>query len=362
MRLGKSDIRLTGSITNLTRAFFKKEELKAELTVQSKMINCNQLMRALDMGTAYMNKVERGYQESIATEEDDMDKLAVVSDTVGYEGNSSVFVVPSGIDFTFRTDIDQMIFGKLLMDSIHGEMVMKNQCIEVSDLKLRSSAANMDATLIYKATDTLQAYTGFALKMHEIRIDSLVRVIPSLDTLFPMLKSFEGVVDFHISAESWLDSTFMIDLPTLRAAAYLDGHNLVLMDGETFAEISKMLMFKNKKRNMIDSISVDLLVKDGVIEIFPFLLEMDRYKVAVGGEHNIDMTFKYHVSLLKSPIPFRAGVDISGSLEKMKFRITKAKYKDLFIPSRKAKVDSAQLNLRQRIRTLLREGGNNELN
>ena len=239
---------------------------------------------------------------------------------------------------------------------------MKNQCIEVSDLKLRSSAANMDATLIYKATDTLQAYTGFALKMHEIRIDSLVQVIPSLDTLFPMLKSFEGVVDFHISAESWLDSTFMIDLPTLRAAAYLDGHNLVLMDGETFAEISKMLMFKNKKRNMIDSISVDLLVKDGVIEIFPFLLEMDRYKVAVGGEHNIDMTFKYHVSLLKSPIPFRAGVDISGSLEKMKFRITKAKYKDLFIPSRKAKVDSAQLNLRQRIRTLLREGGNNELN
>lgn len=71
-----------------------------------------------------------------------------------------------------------------------------------------------------------------------------------------------------------------------------------------------------------------------MIEIFPFLLEMDRYKVAVGGEHNIDMTFKYHVSLLKSPIPFRAGVDISGSLEKMKFRITKAKYKDLFIPSR----------------------------
>ncbi|WP_298616345.1 AsmA family protein [uncultured Odoribacter sp.] len=362
MRIGRSDVRLTGSLSNLTRAFFKKEDLKAELTVQSKMINCNQIMRALDMGTVYMNKVQTGYKEAISTEEDDMDNLAVASDSIGYEGNSAVFVVPPGIDFTFKTDIDKMIFGNLLMDSIHGEMVMKNQCIEVSDLELRSSAANMDATLIYKATDTLRAYTGFALKMHDIRIDSLVRVIPALDTLFPMLKSFEGVVDFHISAESWLDSAFMIDLPTLRAAAYLDGHDLVLMDGETFAEISKMLMFKNKKRNMIDSISVDFLIKDGVIEIFPFLLEMDRYKVAVGGEHNIDMTFKYHVSLLKSPIPFRAGVDISGSLEKIRFRITKAKYKNLFIPSRRAKVDSAQLNLRQRIRTLLREGGNNELN
>lgn len=104
---------------------------------------------------------------------------------------------------------------------------------------------------------------------------------------------------------------------------------------------------------MIDSVSVDFLIKNGVIEIFPFMIEMDRYKVAVGGEHHIDMTFKYHVSLLKSPIPFRAGVDISGSLEKMKFRITKAKYKDIFIPSRRAKVDSTQLNLRKQIRQLL---------
>lgn len=82
-------------------------------------------------------------------------------------------------------------------------------------------------------------------------------------------------------------------------------------------------------------------------------MEIDRYKAAIGGQHNIDMTFKYHISILKSPLPFRAGVDISGSLEKMKFRITKAKYKDLFIPSRKAKVDSTQLNLKQRIRGML---------
>lgn len=361
LRLGRSDVRLTGSVTNLWKSFFRHDTLYASLSVKSNMINCNQLMRALDAGTSYMNKTAEERKEVVTSDEEDMDNLAVVSDTLEYAGNNSVFVVPPGIDFLFRMDIDRMIFGKLLMNDIHGEVRMKNQCIELSDLSLRSAAANMDATGIYRATDTLRAYTGFALKMHDIRIDSLVRMLPSIDTLFPMLRSFEGEVDFHISAESWLDSTLMVDLPTLRAAAYLDGHDLVLMDGETFAEISKMLWFKNKKRNMIDSISVDVLVKNGVVEIFPFLLEIDRYKVAVGGEHNIDMSFKYHVSLLKSPLPFRAGVDISGTLEKMKFRVTKAKYKDLFIPSRKANVDSAQLNLRQRIRTILRDGGDNEL-
>lgn len=361
LRLGRSDVRLTGSVTNLWRSFFRHDTLYASLSVKSRMINCNQLMRALDAGTSYMNKTAEERKEVITSGEEDIDSLSVISDTLEYAGNSSVFVVPPGIDFLFRMDIDRMIFGKLMMNDVHGEVRMKNQCIELEDLSLQSAAANMDATGIYRATDTLRAYTGFALKMHDIRIDSLVRMLPSIDTLFPMLRSFEGDVDFHISAESWLDSNFMIDLPTLRAAAYLDGHDLVLMDGETFAEISKMLWFKNKKRNMIDSISVDVLVRDGVVEIFPFLLEIDRYKVAVGGEHNIDMSFKYHVSLLKSPLPFRAGVDISGTLEKMKFRVTKAKYKDWFVPSRKAKVDSAQLNLKQRIRTILRDGGHNEL-
>ena len=41
---------------------------------------------------------------------------------------------------------------------------------------------------------------------------------------------------------------------------YIKGDSLVLMDGETFAEISKMLMFKNKKKNVFDSISVNVVV------------------------------------------------------------------------------------------------------
>ena len=354
LHLGRSNVKLTGSVSNLIKSFFKKEDLKAQLIVTSKMIDCNQMMRALDAGTAYMAKVQAGFRDTISQEEEDLEDVPVLNDSIVYEGNNSLFIVPKGIDFTFQTDIEKILFGKLEMDSVHGEVTMRNQCIQLEDLELRSSAANMSTSAVYRATDTIKAYTGFALQMHDIRIDSLVHLIPSLDTLFPMLRSFQGVVDFHIAADAWLDSTMMIDLPTLRAAAYLDGKDLVLMDGETFAEISKMLMFKNKNRNLIDSISVDLAVKNGTVNIYPFLVEIDRYKAAVGGEHNIDMTFKYHISILKSPLPFRAGVDISGNLDKMKFKITKAKYKDLFIPSRRAKVDSTQLNLKSRIRELLR--------
>ena len=179
--------------------------------------------------------------------------------------------------------------------------------------------------------------------------------IPALDSLVPMLRSLDGRVNFQIAAEAKLDSTMSIDIPSIQAAARLKGDSLVLMDGETFSEISKMLRFKNKDRNVIDSVSVDLIVRNGQIEIYPFLIGMDRYLAAVGGKHNIDMTFNYHVSLLKSPIPFNIGVDISGNMEDFKYKITKAKYKDMKNSVRKSPVDSAGVSVRSRIKEVLHE-------
>lgn len=48
LHLGRSDLRLTGNVTNLAKSFFKKEELKAQLLVTSDRIDCNQLMRAME--------------------------------------------------------------------------------------------------------------------------------------------------------------------------------------------------------------------------------------------------------------------------------------------------------------------------
>ena len=61
------------------------------------------------------------------------------------------------------------------------------------------------------------------------------------------------------------------------------------------------------------------------------------------------MNFKYHISILKSPLPFKAGVNISGNLDKMKIRVGKAKYKDDVTPAAIHKVDSTRMDLGRRI-------------
>jgi len=82
---------------------------------------------------------------------------------------------------------------------------------------------------------------------------------------------------------------------------------------------------------------------------------MDRYKVAVGGTHNLDMTFDYHLSVLKSPVPFKLGIDIKGNLDDFKFKIVKCKYKDFLKPAKQAELDSTRRNVREEIRETIRK-------
>jgi hypothetical protein len=137
-----------------------------------------------------------------------------------------------------------------------------------------------------------------------------------------------------------------IVLSELKAACRLRGKDLVLLDGETFTEISQKLLFRKKARNKIDRISVDITVEDSRIDIYPFIMEMDRYKAAVSGTHKLDMNFNYHISVLRSPIPFRLGVDVTGTLDDYRIKIGKCLYTNENIPSFSYKIDSVRLNLR----------------
>lgn len=328
IRIGRSQMKASGAVYNLYEAMKNNTRLRATLDVSSKNLDCTQLINALSFPT-----------DTLMQEDAPVDTTAAMQ----------LFVIPANWDFELQTDLKKVTYDKMTFEDVHGAVDIRNQAIHLKDLSMKSLEAQMRSTLVYRAREKEKGFAGFDFKMHGINIGKLVDVLPSLDTIVPMLRSFSGYVDFDVAAQAELDSNMNIKLPTLRSAMYIKGDSVVLMDGETFAEISKTLMFKNKKRNVFDSISVNLTVEDGNVTVYPFLLEIDRYKAAVGGTQGLDMNFDYHISILKSPLPFKAGVNISGNLDKMKIRVGKAKYKDAVTPVAIHRVDSLRMNMGQQI-------------
>lgn len=325
-RIGHSDLTATGAIYNLYGTMKHHRPLRGKLEISSRNLDCNQLINSLNFPE---------------------DTLQAEVDTTS--STLELFVIPKNLDFELQTNLKRVKYDKMVFEDVRGAVDIRNQAVHLKGLSMKGMDAQMNATLVYRAQEKKQGYAGFDFRLHKINIAKLVEFVPSLDTVVPMLRSFQGVVDFEAAAEAVLDSNLNIKIPSLRSAVHIKGDSLVLMDGETFAEISKMLMFKNKERNMFDSISVNMTIKDGNVTVYPFIVQIDRYKAAVGGTQGLDMNFDYHISILKSPLPFKMGVNITGNLDKMKFKLGKAKYKDAVTPVEIRKVDSTRINMGRQI-------------
>jgi hypothetical protein len=146
-------------------------------------------------------------------------------------------------------------------------------------------------------------------------------------------------------------------MPSINGILRITGDDLAIKNDAMFRKLARKLLFKNKKEGIIDHMSVEGVIADNVVEIFPFVLQMDRYTLALSGIQNLDMSFKYHVSLIKSPFLIRLGVDLSGpDFDNMKFRIGRAKYKNPNVPVFSKVIDETKVNLVSSIKNIFKKG------
>lgn len=316
-KLGDSDLVLTGEVVKLLSAMRGEAPLTMKVNVSSSMLNLTQIVNAI-------NQVPVEVSSKLVTKGDESE------DSTKQVAPLNLFRVPKNIDFELNTSFKRVELNNLKVNDIKGEVTIKEGVAKLNDLKLETLGAEMGTTIMYDSNESDDyAKVGIILNSESIDVNSVIKLVPSLDTLMPMLNSFEGKLNFSLVTDTKFYEEFTINPKDIRATVSLEGENLVVLDGKTFAEISKMLMFKNKSRNKVDSISVQLTINDGKVEVFPFIVQVDRYKVALGGEHYLDNNFNYHISVLKSPIPIKFGVNITGSLDDMKIRVGKTKYKYL---------------------------------
>ncbi len=353
---GASELTLTGNISNLRQAMLGAGKLVVNVNIESDTLDANELIKAANAGGAYAASSD-AYKESLRQAESEESLQQMIEQSqADTASQSSLIVVPANIDMDINLDVRYGVYADLILNKLSGDLIVRDRCLQLRDLTAVTNAGEMTFTALYATRSRADITTGFDLEMKKIQVERLINLMPSLDTMLPMLRSFEGVVDCQLAATAALDTAMNFLLPSVNAVCRIHGEDLVLLDGEMFAEISKMLHFKNKERNMIDKISVEMLVRDNQIAIFPFVLEMDRYRVAVSGLQNLDMSFDYHISVLKSPIPFRFGLDITGNLDKFKFRICRARYKSADVPTYVELIDSTRMNLRHRITDIFQRG------
>ena len=334
-----SDIQLWGDIYNIGEFLDGKGLLTGELSLESDHMNLNKLMALTGDEEENTEAAEQAVQE-----------IEEGQDTI----TSGPIMIPKGIDLTLYTNLSEVDFNNHTFNNVGGDISIKDGVMILQELGFSSKAAEMQLTAIYRTPNVQDRFMELDFHLLDIEIDELIDIVPSVDSIMPMLKAFSGKAQFHFAAQTYLEPDYVTYGPlypqmfTLMSNAVIEGANLQVLDCEMFDEIKRKLLMSKDAKPIIDSLDVEIQVLDGKVDVYPTRIKMDRYEAILSGRHNIDagLNCSYNISLVKCPLPIRLGVTISGPLEEIAqfpvrhVKVGRAQYDKLYSPE-KGKAEEA---------------------
>lgn len=361
-KVGHSDFLLSGQITNLRRGLTSRrhrQSVKANFDLLSDTIDINQLADLTFRGAAYSeHKTANTPDLEKFDNEESFDRE--IDRYVANSGDSTApLLVPRNIEAVIKVRADNVLYSNLTLHDLTGEALIYGGALNLHKLKARSDIGSVSLSALYHAPSVNDLTFGFGLDVSRFDIHGFLGLVPAIDSVMPLIRDFDGIIDADIAATVKLHRNMDFDMPSLQAAVNISGDSLRLIDAETYRKIGKWLLFKNKGNNLIHHMTVEMVVDSSMMQIYPFVFDLDRYRLGVQGYNDLNMNFNYHIAVLKSPLPFKFGINIKGNPDDFKVRVGGAKFNEKDAVERVAVTDTTRLNLLHQIENMFRRGVDN---
>ena len=355
LKSGASDISAKGRLSGLKRILTTgKGRLDLDLGISSDVIDVNEILIALSAGKKF---TPPGHNTALSGVDDD-DYLNSVKELTDADTTvtASLLVLPSNLNAKVTLAANKIRYSNLETTWVASDLVMKERCLQATNTLATTNMGDVYLEGFYSTRTKKDLKAGFDLTLAGITAEKVIQLFPAVDSIVPMLKAFKGLLDCEIAATSAIDTSMNIVIPTLSGIVKIDGKDLSLSESDELNKLRRTLMFKDKDSSHIESLSIRGIIKDNQLEIFPFLLNIDRYSIAASGLQGFDQRFKYHLSALKSPIPFKFGINLNGTFDDWSWKLGKTKYKSRNIPLFDDQVNSLTLNLTTAIHNIFEKG------
>ena len=341
VQAGESNLSAQGTLGNLRRSLLMRGTMELDATVTSDHLDANEIMRAYAYYSAYdpQPSMERASDEAI--------ERAIETVELPDSASSRLLVVPGNLNARVSVEASDIRYDSLEVSWAAADLEMKQRTLQVTNALAATNMGEMHFEGFYATRSKRDIKTGFDLNLVDITAEKVITLFPAVDTLVPMLRSFAGDLNCELAATAEMDTLMRLVLPSIDGILRISGKDLSI-DGDSpeFKRIAKMLVFRNKNGAYVNEMGVTGMVRDNVMEVFPFVMGIDRYTLAASGLQHLDESFSYHLSAIKSPLLVKFGVNIWGDdFDHIQYGLGRAKYRSIPVPDFSRQLDTVQNSL-----------------
>ena len=349
---GASDLTARASLGNLRRCLLGRGTWELDALVTSNFLDANELMRAYAFHRTYKPEASLEKAGDAAIE------AAMTSAELPDSTGSRLLVIPANLNATVTLEASGIRYDSLEVSWAAADIAMKQRTLQITNALAASNMGDIYFEGFYSTQSKKEIKAGFDLNLIDITAEKVITLFPAVDTLMPMLRSFAGDLDCELAATSDVDTCMNLVLPSIDGVMRISGKELSISgSSKEFQRIAKYLMFRNKKEAYVDKMAVTGMVRDNILEVFPFVLDVDRYILAASGLQHLDESFNYHLSVIRSPLLVKFGINIWGDdFDHIKYGIGRAKYRNVNVPVFTKQLDTVQYSLLASIHNIFELG------
>lgn len=324
-----NELSISGNVSNLRQMMLGsvRTPLKIRFTADVDNLDLNQIAYNFRLGQAL--EAKKGYLSRISPEEEDA--LVEAASAVPVEGESTDTVpllVPRNIDALVKLRSKSILYDNIHLYDASTSVAMNDGAFSVDSLVASTDFGDAYMNLLYSSRDVEKMNIALDLGFSKVDIGSFMESFPQVPEMMPVITNLDGMVGARLTGSVEMFPNMDLDIASLNAVLNISGKDLTLNQDDMIRKVARMMFIRKNGPLNISDMDIQVAVHDNVLRLYPFTFGLEKYKFALLGENDLANNMYYHLSVLKSPIPFKFGINIKGTFDNPKFRFGGAKYKE----------------------------------
>jgi hypothetical protein len=263
-QIGKNDLAATGKLENFLSYFMKNETLKGNLTLSSNYLNLNDFM-----------------SESPEPSAKDSTQIGIIE-------------IPKNLDFNLTGNFKQLIFDRLNMSQVTGQILIKEGKAEMKNLAMNALGGKMNVTGYYDTgKNPQQPEVSFNLDVQEISFAQTFATFLTIKQLAPIFESLTGNYSTKFQMVSPLSKDFMPVLASLSASGLLTSNQVEVSGNPVLNGLASTLKNESLKDLKIKDLKMPFSINDGRVSTKPFDIRFNDGNLNLQGSTGLDQTIDY---------------------------------------------------------------------
>jgi hypothetical protein len=261
--MGESDFNANGTITNYWPYLMKNGILNGNMAIQSKYVNCNQLMpTATSKDTTYAGKPME---------------------------------IPENLNFTIQTSVNKALYDKMTISGIAGKVVVNARKVILEGLNLNMLSGKVLVSGAYSTPKGVAPDFDFKMDIKDFDLPTAYQSLSTVRHFLPIASQSTGAFNTGISLSGKLGNGYGPVFSTLNGGGLITAKNIELIGANLFKEIGTYFrkdLFNNVK---VNDFLANFKLVDGGLAVAPFTTKIAGQDVMISGKQSVNLDLNYRI-------------------------------------------------------------------